>query len=64
MGATDEYGKFFDLQFISDNIKIMQGHVLELVTTKDANEDNMSFGKLILILASDNVEGFNGYSKK
>lgn len=44
VGATDECGKFFDLQFISENIKIMQGHILELVTAKDTNQDNMSFG--------------------
>lgn len=37
VGATDECGKFFDLQFISENIKIMQGHILELVTAKDTN---------------------------
>lgn len=49
MGVTDEFGKFFDLQFVNDNIKLMKTHHLELVTVKDAHEDNMSFGNYLII---------------
>ena len=37
VGVTDEFGKFFDLQFVNDNIKLMKSHHLELVTVKDAH---------------------------
>lgn len=45
---TDEHGKFYDLQFVNDNLKLLKAHQLDLVTVKDTNEDNMSFGKSFL----------------
>lgn len=57
IGVTDEFGKFFDLQFVNDNMKTLKKHQLELVTVKDSNDDGMSFGKYVFyMLASDNVE--------
>ncbi len=28
VGFTDEFGKFFDLQFVNDNLKLMKTHHL------------------------------------
>lgn len=47
VGVTDEFGKFYDLQFVHENMKLLKLHTLDLVTAKDANEDNMSFGTLL-----------------
>ena len=44
IGVTDEYGKFYDLQFVCDNLRLLSTHTLNLVLTHDANEDNLSFG--------------------
>lgn len=38
IGVTDEYGKFYDLQFVSDNLRILSSHTLNLVLATDANE--------------------------
>ena len=37
IGVTDEYGKFYDLQFVSDNLRILSSHTLNLVLATDAN---------------------------
>lgn len=38
IGLTDEYGKFYDLDFVSDNMPILAPHTLSLVLAIDANE--------------------------
>jgi hypothetical protein len=49
IGITDQSGKFFDLKKIAKNISDFQKETYYLVTTKDLNEDNMSFGNYHLI---------------
>ena len=51
IGVTDEYGKFYDLQFVSDNLRILSSHTLNLVLARDANEEILSFGTPLLIFS-------------
>jgi hypothetical protein len=37
VGVTDEHGKFYDLQFLNDNLKLLKTQHLDLVTAKDTN---------------------------
>ena len=38
IGVTDEDGKFYDLDFFSDNMRLLSSHTLNLVLASDANE--------------------------
>lgn len=62
IGVIDQYGKFYDIQFVHENLKLMKNYHLELVTAKDNSygnngvgnngaEDNMSFGNLSIIFS-------------
>ena len=35
VGVTDEYGKFYHLTFVNDNLGFLRPHTLSLVTVKD-----------------------------
>lgn len=48
VGVTDEHGKYYDLQFVNENFKLLKSHQLDLVTARDANEENMSFGTYVI----------------
>lgn len=37
IGVTDEYGKFYDLDFVSEHMRILSTHTLNLVLAMDAN---------------------------
>lgn len=49
VGLTDENGKFYDLNFVVKKLGEFQNKPYFLVTAKDLNEDNMSFGNFTLI---------------
>lgn len=47
VGVTDEQGRFYDLDFLHKNLKILKKQQLDLVTVREANDDNMSFGNCV-----------------
>lgn len=38
IGITDENGKYFELEFVNENMGLFKSHVLSLVLAKDNNE--------------------------
>lgn len=44
IGVTGKDGKFYDLAQLTSNLSAFQKGSYFLVTSKDLNEDNMSFG--------------------
>lgn len=37
VGVTDENGKYFDLEFVNENMGIFRSHAMSLVLAKDGN---------------------------
>lgn len=35
VGVTDEYGKFYNLSFVNENLGFLRKHALSLVSVKD-----------------------------
>lgn len=43
MGVTDQDDRYYDLEYLAQNLKFFKAHTLTLVTYKEVSEDNMSF---------------------